>query len=192
MILPLRGAPALRRTKDRPLDPRALLAADPGAGKLIATVPFLPQTMANCGPTSVAMVLRYWGVAADPDQIAKKFESSTAGTFTVDLLIAANDAGMDARWIKGDLDRLRAEIKADRPVIVFMNQAFNPLPFRHFAVAIGYLKYQSKNFIVLHSGPSAFLMVPEKDFLREWNRTQRMMLTIAPKTPAPKSGSNQP
>ena len=42
---------------------RADVAA--GQGHLIATVPFIPQEAYQCGPAALAMVLRYWGAAAD-------------------------------------------------------------------------------------------------------------------------------
>ncbi len=173
-------------------DPKAIIAADPAAGKLI-DLPFIAQKRFDCGPTSVAMVLRHHGVDADPDAIAKKFETEkVAGTFTIDLLIAAGNAGMDAHWITGDLQKLRDEIDHGRPAIVFLNLAINPLPQRHFAVAIGYLTHKGKDYVVLHSGGAPNLMVPVKKFSRQWKRTGHMTLTVAPfeknqTPPAPKS-----
>lgn len=174
------------RSKERTPPAESILAANPAAGKVLFSVPFLPQTPANCGPTSIAMVLQYYGIPADPKNIARNFETNAlAGVFTVDLLITANQYGMDARWIKGDLPALRAEINADRPVIVFLNRAINPLPYRHFAVVVGYLNHQGRDYLVLHSGTSPFLLVPPKKFSREWKRTGNMMLLLKPKEKKP-------
>jgi ABC-type bacteriocin/lantibiotic exporter with double-glycine peptidase domain len=164
------------------LDAKAIIAKDPGAGKLIVTVPFIEQKDFNCGPASVAMVLRYHGVDADAAAIAREFETkNVAGTFTVDLLIAASERGMDAHWVEGSMAALKKEINQGRPVIVFLNLAINPLPRRHFAVAVGYLRYDQKDYVVLHSGDTPFLMVPLEKFSVQWKRTGNMMMTVAPK-----------
>jgi len=170
---------------DPKIDPRAILAQDPKAGKLIAGVPFIPQKQYQCGPASVAMVLRFYGVSVDPDAIAEQFETNDlAGNLTVDLLIAASEAGMEAHLVSGDLRGLKQLLDQDRPVIVLINFAPKFLPYGHFAVAVGYLKYQGRDYIALHSGQTPWLMVPEKTFLRQWDRTGRMMMTVVPKTPA--------
>ncbi len=161
--------------------PGKILRQDPRAGKLLP-VPFIEQKPYECGPAAVAMALRYHGKEADPDAIARGFQAeNVAGTFTVDLLIAANRAGMEAHWKPGTLEEIKAEIDAGRPVIVFLNLAVNPLPRRHFAVAAGYVKDGGKDFLVLHSGLDPWLMEPEGRFLRQWKRTGYMMMTMKPK-----------
>jgi len=128
------------------------------------------------------MVLRYHGKEADPDEIAKRFQTeAVAGTFTVDLLIAASSAGMDAHWVEGNLEKLKQEIDHDRPVVVFLNLALNPLPARHFAVAVGYLELGKRDYVVLHSGDKPWVMAPLERFHRQWKRTGRMMMTVEPK-----------
>jgi hypothetical protein len=174
-------------TTSAALDAKAILAQDPSAGKLL-DVPFIAQKSYACGPASVAMVLRYHGVSADADAIAARFfTTALEGTFTVDLLIAASDAGMEAHWVSADLATLRAEIDAGRPAVVFVNLALNPIPQRHFAVAVGYLTYRGKDYLVLHSGANAYQMEPEAKFAREWKRTANNMMTVRPAgaTPAP-------
>ena len=113
---------------------------------------------------------------------------AVAGVFTLDLLIAATEAGMEARWLSGRLADLKKEIERGRPAIVFLNLLPNPLPARHFAVAVGHLHHQGRHYLVLHSGPDPYLMVPEKKFKRQWKRTGNMMMTIKPK-PADADGA---
>jgi len=170
------------QTKAGDLDPVALVNENPDSGKILTDVPFIEQKRYDCGPASVAMVLQYHGVDADADRIAKRFESEhVAGTFTVDLLIAASDAGLEAHWIEGDMEKLKHEIDSGRPPVVFLNLAINPLPMRHFAVAVGYVSHKGKDYIVLHSGYDRFLPVPERKFKRQWKRTGKMMMTVEPK-----------
>lgn len=164
-----------------PLDARAIVAADPSAGKIL-DVPFIPQGEYDCGPVALTMALRYQGLPADPASFNARFATdAVAGVFTVDLLIAASDAGAEAHWVNGDWDKLKAEIDAGRPPVVFLNLRINPLPARHFATAVGYLKFKGKDFVVLHSGTEAFKMVERRKFQRQWGRTKNSMLTLRPK-----------
>ena len=166
-------------------DPRAIIKADPSAGKIL-DVPFIPQGEYDCGPVSLAMGLRWQGLTADPKAINDRFASNAvAGVFTVDLLIAAGDAGADAHWVEGSWEKLRAEIDAGRPPVVFLNLLIDPLPARHFALAVGYLKHKGREYVVLHSGAEAFKMVERHAFERQWGRTKNQMLTLRPKPTAP-------
>jgi len=184
-ILTLAAAASPSRSTPAAPDPRAIVAADPAAGKIL-DVPFIAQGDYDCGPVALAMGLRYQGLAADPAAINARFASNAvAGVFTVDLLIAAGDAGADAHWVAGDWDKLRAEIDAGRPPVVFQNLQINPLPARHFAIAVGYIKFKSRDYVVLHSGAEAFKMVDRREFSRQWGRTKNMMLTLQPKPAAP-------
>ena len=168
-------------------DPRKIIAENPEAGKLIE-VPFIAQERDQCGPASLAMILGHHGIEADPNEIYKKFETkAVAGVFTLDLLIAATEAGVKARWVEGEIEDLNKEIDQARPVIVFLNLLPNPLPARHFAVALGYIHHRGRDHIVIHSGPDPYLMVPEKKFKRQWKRTGNLMMTIKPE-PADQDG----
>lgn len=183
--------PAHPGMASKTLDPKKIIADNPAAGKIL-DVPFIAQQRYDCGPAGLAMVLRFHGVDADADAIAREFESeNVAGTFTVDLLIAATEAGMDAHWVEADLDALKKEINAGRPVIVFLNLAINPLPQRHFAVAVGYLTHQGKDYLVLHSGNTPLLMVQQKKFMRQWKRTGFMMMTVSPASEKPEPEKEQ-
>jgi ABC-type bacteriocin/lantibiotic exporter with double-glycine peptidase domain len=154
-----------------------ILEKDPSAGKII-DVPFIKQKRFDCGPASVAMVINYYGIDADAEKIAKDFENeNVVGTFTVDLLIAASEAGLDAHWVEGDIGKIKKEINAGRSVIVFLNLLMNPLPRRHFAVVVGYLSQNGKDYVILHSGETPYQMMPEKKFSKYFRRTGRMMMT---------------
>ncbi len=165
-------------------DPREIIAKHPDAGHLIKDVPFIPQERYACGPASVAMVLRFHGKDASQEEIAERFfTDAVPGTFPMDLMIAATEAGMEAHWRTGSMHTLKQQVDQDRPVIVFLNLLPNPLSARHFAVAVGYLGQKGKDYVVLHSGKHSWKMVSVKRFNRQWERTEYMMMTVGPKAP---------
>jgi len=164
-------------------DPQEILDDDPDAGAIL-DVPFIAQKSYACGPASIAMVLQHHGIPADADEITRRFHTDAiAGNFTIDLMVAANQAGVESHWLASDLGELRDEIDQNRPPIVFLNLVPNPAPARHFAVAVGYIEYKKRDYIVLHSGRDPFIMVSKRKFLRQWKRTGKMMMTVAPPAP---------
>jgi len=158
---------------------RADLAAGPG--HYIERVPFIPQEEYYCGPASLAMVLRYWGVEADQDEIASElFLKSIRGTLNFDLEFYARRRGLHARSFQGTLEGVKAELRRNRPLIVFQDLGLGPYSVPHFAVLIGY--DDRREVVVLHSGTTANRVLPYGEFLRTWDRRQRWTLLI---TPAP-------
>lgn len=156
---------------------RADLAA--GHGHYIERVPFIPQEEYYCGPASLAMVLRYWGVEADQDQIASElFLESVRGTLNFDLEFYARRRGLHARSFRGTLEGVKAEVRRDHPLIVFLDLGLGPYEIPHFAVLIGY--DDRRGVAILHSGTTPNRVVPYAEFLRAWERRQRWTLLISP------------
>ena len=74
---------------------RADVAA--GRGHLITTVPFIPQDAYQCGPAALAMVLRYWGAAADAEEIGRAlYLPSAQGVLNLELEFEARGSGLGA------------------------------------------------------------------------------------------------
>ncbi len=58
--------------------------------RLIENVPFYPQTEYQCGPSSLAGVLNFWGVHVTPEVIAEEIYSKSArGTLNIDMVLYA-------------------------------------------------------------------------------------------------------
>jgi ABC-type bacteriocin/lantibiotic exporter with double-glycine peptidase domain len=155
-----------------------------GRGALLAAVPFVPQEAYACGPAALAMVLRYWGAEADAEAIARELALPSArGTLNLELEFHARRRGFQTRAFAGTLDRLRAELRRGRPLIVFQDLAAPVGSRPHFAVAVGFS--DRAGVVVLHSGTSAFLPVPFDAFERTWAARRRWTLLLTPPAPPP-------
>src|SRR5262249_58964956 len=116
---------------------RADVAA--GQGYLIATVPFIGQEAYQCGPAALAMVLRYWGATADPDEIGRAlYLPSARGVLNLELEFEARRRGFRTEAFQGTLERAKTELRRGRPVIVFQDLGRGPASVPHFAVLLGY------------------------------------------------------
>ena len=155
---------------------RADVAA--GHGHLIAGVPFIPQEEYQCGPASLAMVLQYYGTAIGQEEIAQAlYLPSVRGTLNLDLEFYARRRGFAARAFAGTLDAAKAELRRDRPLIVFQDVGVvSAVP--HFAVLLGY--DERARSVVLHSGTEAYRVVAYDEFERTWARRRGWTLLVTP------------
>jgi len=161
-----------------PLDTvRADVAA--GHGHLIATVPFIPQEEYQCGPASLAMVLRYYGATVAQEEITRElYLPSVRGTLNLDLEFYARRRGFQARSFSGTLERVKEELRRDRPLIVFQDLGLAAYPVPHFAVVVGY--DDRARAVVLHSGTTAYQVVSYAEFEWTWARRRAWTLLITP------------
>jgi ABC-type bacteriocin/lantibiotic exporter with double-glycine peptidase domain len=160
------------------LDPvRANLVG--GRGHLISTVPFIAQEEFHCGPAALAMVLQYYGASVGQDEIAREiYLPSVRGTLNLDLEFFARRRGFQARSFPGTLDRVKAELKQDHPLIVFQDLGFAAYPRPHFAVLVGY--DDAAEAVVLHSGTTAYRVVSYAEFEWSWGRRRAWTLLVTP------------
>jgi ABC-type bacteriocin/lantibiotic exporter with double-glycine peptidase domain len=156
---------------------RADVAA--GQGHLIATVPFIAQDAYQCGPAALAMVLRYWGAAADAEEIGRSlYLPSAQGVLNLELEFEARRRGFRTQAFEGTLERAKAELRRGRPVIVFQNLGRGPVSIPHFAVLLGY--DDRSEVVVLHSGATAYHVLPYAEFLRTWEARRGWSLLVTP------------
>jgi ABC-type bacteriocin/lantibiotic exporter with double-glycine peptidase domain len=150
-----------------------------GRGHLITTVPFIAQEAYQCGPAALAMVLRYWGAAADAEQIGRAlYLPSAQGVLNLELEFEARRRGFRTQAFQGSLDRAKAELRRGRPVIVFQDLGRGPVSVPHFAVLLGYDDHA--DVVVLHSGTTAYLVLSSAEFLRTWAARRGWALLITP------------
>ena len=150
-----------------------------GQGHLLTTVPFIAQEAYWCGPAALAMVLRYYGAAGDADQIAQAlYLASARGTLNLDLEFYARRQGFQARAFEGSLDRLKAEVRQGRPLVVFQDLGAPLGSVPHFAVLVGY--DDRAGVVVLHSGTTPYRVVPAALFERAWAARRHWTLLITP------------
>lgn len=144
---------------------------------VLLEVPFYPDKTDQCGPSALAGVLSYWGDEAGPDALREQiYRASLRGTLTVDLYLAARGRGLDAEMVNGDRARVRGELDAGRPLIVFVNRGFQSAPIGHYMVLTGY----DERGVFANSGGARNAHMSWERFERQWEKTERWALLIAP------------
>ncbi len=141
-------------------------------------VPFFPQHEDQCGPAALAMVLRWGGLAVEPETLRPwVYTESLRGSLQPALTAAARRAGRIAVAIAGR-EALEREIAAGYPVIVLQNLGLEWVPLWHYAVVLGYDREQDVLF--LHSGTEADHRVAGDRFRRSWRRAGDWGLVVLP------------
>ncbi len=149
--------------------------AAPARGVVIRGVPFLPQEEETCGPSSLAMMLRFLGTEADTDEIVR--ETRTAGlkgVLITDLAAAARRRGVPAEVVDLDAAGLRAQIDAGRPVIVLVDLGVWAWSRPHYMLVYGY----GPHGYVAHSGRTAGLEIPASEFDARWAKMGRLAIVV--------------
>jgi ABC-type bacteriocin/lantibiotic exporter with double-glycine peptidase domain len=150
-----------------------------GRGHLISTVPFIAQDAYQCGPAALAMVLRYWGAAAEADEIGRAlYLPSARGVLNLELEFQARRRGFRTEAFEGTLERVKAELRRDRPLIVFQDLGRGGVSVPHFAVLLGF--DDQAEVVVLHSGTTPYHRLSYREFLRTWASRRGWTLLVTP------------
>ncbi len=150
-----------------------------GQGHLITTVPFIAQEAYQCGPAALAMVLQYWGSAADAEEIGRAlYLPSARGVLNLELEFEARRRGFRTQAFEGTLERVKTELRQGRPLIVFQDLGRGPVSVPHFAVLLGYDDRAA--VVVLHSGTTAYRLLSYAEFLRTWAARRGWALLVTP------------
>ena len=146
-----------------------------GPAVVIPGVPFLPQEEETCGPSSLAMMLRFKGKEADTREIvADTRTAGLRGTLVTDLAAAARRRGVEAEVVALDPAGLRAEIAAGRPVIVLVDLGLWVWSRPHYMLVYGY----GPGGYVAHSGRTAGLEIPATDLDASWRKMGRLAIVF--------------
>lgn len=140
----------------------------------LAEVPFFPQADFQCGPAALATVLVHSGVPVTPDELAPRvYLPARRGSLQLELTAAARQYDRVPYRLDADLDAIRAEVRAGRPVLVLQNLALAVLPRWHYAVVVG---TDDSGALLLRSGTKPRVRTSERRFLATWNRAERWAL----------------
>lgn len=96
--------------------------------------PSVAQLRDHCGPASIELFLRYFGMPADQVEVARAIKHPTGGTPLYRMRQYLEAAGFVARRIAADLPELRRLLRAGLPVILEEDLSEG----RHAVVAIGF------------------------------------------------------
>jgi ABC-type bacteriocin/lantibiotic exporter with double-glycine peptidase domain len=151
------------------------LAAPAPASSIIEGVPFLPQEEDTCGPSSLAMVLRFLGKDAGTSEIVRETRTEgLKGTLITDLAAAARRRGDAAEVVDLDLPRLRERIVAGVPVILLVDLGVWSWSRPHYLVAYGW----TPEGVVAHSGRERGKVIPFQTLDAQWAKMGRLAILV--------------
>ena len=157
----------------------------------IASVPFFAQQDYQCGPASLAAVLRHAGREATPESLAPQvFLPGRKGSLQPEMLAGARRHGLVAFELAPRLESLLREIGAGTPVLVLQNLALDWAPQWHYAVAIGY--DLDERVLVLRSGVTRRLVMSLDTFERTWARSGHWAMLALPPERLPDTAAELP
>jgi len=147
--------------------------------RVLPGVPFLPQEENTCGPSSLAMLLRFHGKDVSVrDLIGETRTAGLRGTLITDLAAAARRRGLPAEVVDLDLPGLRRRIAAGEPVILLIDLGAWSWSRPHYLVAYG----TTPEGVVVHSGRTQGAVMAYDVLDARWARMGRLAIVA---TPAP-------
>jgi len=162
----------------RPAGEISPAAGGPGsATRIIPGVPFLPQEEDTCGPSSLAMLLRFHGKSATTAELVG--ETGTAGlrgTLITDLAAAARRRGLPAEVVDLDLPGLRKRIAAGEPVILLVDLGAWAWSRPHYLLAYGL----TPEGVVANSGRTEGAVIPYDALDAQWAKMGRLAIVSSP------------
>ncbi|KKO43863.1 peptidase C39 [Arsukibacterium ikkense] len=165
-----------------PPQTKQLLAAPPDIARqhFIARVPFYPQQEFFCGPTTLAEVAGFHGLAKSPDDIAPAtFTPGLDGTLQIEMAAATRQLGLVAyTQHRASINQLLSLVADDIPVIVLQNNSIGWLPQWHYAVVVGY--DINRKEVILHTGVTEAHRLNFSTFERTWQRANYWLLAMLP------------
>lgn len=149
-------------------------------------MPFFPQDDDQCGPSSLAMVLGFDGIAATPAEIRPKvYLPQREGSLQVEMLAAARRYGAVSWQLAPRLDDVLREVGAGHPVIVLQDYGVWPLHVWHYAVVVGHDRERGE--VVLRSGEKERLAMPFEALEYTWRNSDRWAMVALPPDAIPAS-----
>lgn len=143
---------------------------------IIENVLFYPQKDFQCGPSSLASVMNFWGLNITPEDIAKDiFSKSARGTLTIDMVLYAGKKGLYSFQYKGTWEDLKSNISKGYPLIVLVDYGIKPFyQANHFMVVIGY----NEDGVIVNSDKREKIFIKKDSFLDLWEKTDYWTLLI--------------
>lgn len=144
----------------------------------ITNVPFIPQKQNNFGPSSLAMVMEYYGIKTDVNElIFQMFTPLEEGKYRTDLITSVHRQGLTAIPVN-NLTAMLTEISRGHPLLVLQNLGTSTMLHWHYSVAVGY--DINGPDIILHSGEDEFKKVDLRLFEKSWSLAEHWGLIILP------------
>ncbi|MBN1900028.1 C39 family peptidase [Candidatus Sumerlaeota bacterium] len=148
--------------------------------KIIPGIPCLIQKWNYCGPASVSMILHYWGLPFDQDQIAEKVYIKGMGTITKTMQNYLQSLGLRALVFKGSDEIWKKILDLDIPILLVIRIYDNA----HAVVITGYDDF-GREFVIHDPNqpyPESlpYSQTEKKRIFSYWDREVVQCLVIAP------------
>lgn len=142
---------------------------------VIEGVPFLPQEEDTCGPSSLAMLLRFLGNdVPTADLVRETRTEGLKGSLITDLAGSARRRGFAAEVADLDLLRLQERISAGAPVILLVDLGIWAWSRPHYLVAYGW----TPEGVVAHSGRERGKVILFPTLDAQWAKMGRLALIV--------------
>ncbi len=151
---------------------------------------FKQQAEYYCGPTSLQMVMEFFGVRKPAEEIARIADTNeVVGTWHRNMLNAARASGFFCYENKNaTLDELRSFLKKGYPAVVHLlmpewpEGKWGKWDKYHYVVVIGLTRWH----VLLNDPWLGIVKMPRKDFISRWSSEitdeQNWMLVLSPKS----------
>ncbi len=152
------------------------------SGHYIPGVPFLKQqNLDYCGPASLAMLLNFLGDPVSQEEVAHEvYHPSLKGALTFDLARYARQRSYRVMLIEGGLERVKAEVRAHRPVLLLANLGYRVYPIYHYYIVVGFSE-DKKVFIAHDSAKGENLLIPYPTLSKQWSLAGGWAMTVLPR-----------
>lgn len=173
-------AQALTACATVPLQAKKVLEDPPQVARshTIAAVPFIEQQTAQCGPTTLAMVLEHYGENPDLDVLVSQILTKNKnGSLQANMIGGARRQGMMAMTLNSFSDLIK-EIDAGHPIIIFENLALSWWPQWHYAVVYGY--DLDRQEVYLHTGKEQSTTISFAHLEADWSMGDYWGLVVLP------------
>lgn len=147
-------------------------------GTHLLDVPFTEQPDDLCGPASVAMVARFYGVEPDLEKLEQDvFLPALAGSIPDLLAEGARRQGLAAEVVRCEEPQLHEWLAAGVPLILLLAPNGKD-PRGHFVVATGSKPAQSA--LRVHSGSRQNRWWPARHWKKRWEKAGNVIVLIRP------------
>jgi tetratricopeptide (TPR) repeat protein len=139
--------------------------------------PFYPQSKYQCGPASLATVLKAAGIDTEPDQLVNEvYLPARKGSLQIEMVAAVRRQAR-VPYDPGDsLQSIMVQLAHDHPVLVLLNLRIRAMPVYHYAVVIGYDPDQDE--LILRSGTDYRILMPRREFIAAWRKAGNWGLVV--------------
>lgn len=144
--------------------------------RVVSDVPFYRQDGTyDCGPAALASLLAHKGQPMSADHIRQQVYSPVLrGSLLPDMENYARQQGLATRSGRGDLDLLRRQIDAGRPVLIPLEMGWKAASAPHYIVVFG---YTDAAFLV-HAGEKQSVLIASDQLLPRWEKLNRLYLYL--------------